>query len=527
MFTITQKKKERGMEPGPSTTTGKRPRDEDDGGDLHSAPIEEATASSSALCTSETTKETTKNMQDVKNEREQHSVGDPSSGTSSSPHHHVTRKPRLGDTFSDPRQVQLHGNDFEWNDLWKELQNSAEGALHSQFVKDCNDELDVLRGLRQQDEQGGDLSAHHQVAVNEVPTVSATSEGVGGEDSPLTSADTAAAAAAVGQQNNSNDWEKHYQSNRRHFPVKNYIIHAFPELLPAGRTLDELCASTFEEEEGRLMRTGSEPTAAVTSTDAEPAMTATTVVDEDRRVEAAATSSASSSAATVVAPRLLIEAGCGTGSVVHPLMKLFPSDCFICFDVSPTAVAMLAEHSFAKVHRDHQRLATFAHDLSRLDDSLTTKVMDAVKSLPSLSTPCRVPRNVCRVQAGVITLVFVLCAMPSLSHMRHVLAQLASYLNPETGVLCFRDYGALDHNFFRFYRQKNELTESLMFQKGDGTTQFFFEKDITIALFELAGLVPKSENSVVYHCNRLVNRKNGKRMDKVFLNGSFVVKKAS
>lgn len=519
------------MEPASSTTNGKRPRDEEND-DLHSATIEEEVTASSSLCTSEATKETTKNMQDRKNEREERSVGDTSSGVSPSPLHHVTRKPRLGDTFSDPRQVQLHGNDFEWDDLWKELHNTAEGALHSQFVKDCNDELNVLRGSRQQNE-GGDLSAHRQqVAVSEVPTVSEASQAVGEEDfaPSLTSADTA--AAAVGQQNNSNDWEKHYQSNRRHFPVKNYIIHAFPELLPAGRTLDELCASTFEEEEDRLMKTGSElaePKAAVTSNDAEPAMTTATVVDEDRRgaAAAAATSSASSSAATVAAPRLLIEAGCGTGSVVHPLMKLFPSDCFICFDVSPTAVAMLAEHSFAKVHRDSQRLATFAHDLSRLDDSLTTKVMDAVKSLPSLSGPCRVPRNVCRVQADVITLVFVLCAMPSLSHMRHVLAQLASYLNPETGVLCFRDYGALDHNFFRFYRQKNERTESLMFQKGDGTTQFFFEKDITIALFELAGLVPKSERSVVYHCNRLVNRKNGKRMDKVFLNGSFVVKKAS
>jgi hypothetical protein len=93
----------------------------------------------------------------------------------------------------------------------------------------------------------------------------------------------------------------------------------------------------------------------------------------------------------------------------------------------------------------------------------------------------------------------------------------------------FRDYGALDHNFFRFHRQENEVKDTLNFLKGDGTQQFFFSCEVVRDLFERSGFrsVGPSEGGLRYHCNRIVNRKNGKTMNKVFVNGTFRLSESS
>eukprot|EP01064_Diplonema_japonicum_P015913 TRINITY_DN23967_c0_g1_i1.p1 TRINITY_DN23967_c0_g1~~TRINITY_DN23967_c0_g1_i1.p1 ORF type:complete len:320 (+),score=58.29 TRINITY_DN23967_c0_g1_i1:54-962(+) len=82
-------------------------------------------------------------------------------------------------------------------------------------------------------------------------------------------------------------WENHYKTHKEKFyPIKNYIIKAFPDLL--GEPNDE---ST---------------------------------------------------------PQRIMECGCGTGSAVLPLMKIRPHDEYFAFDISPTAVEGFKDHEVYK-----------------------------------------------------------------------------------------------------------------------------------------------------------------------------------
>lgn len=343
------------------------------------------------------------------------------------------KRTRKGENFASPIDVNLHSNDFEWTELLDEL-SDEDRELYSSFVEQCNSRLKDV----QRESAEGCLDCFEKL----------------GHGAKLESTE-------------GGNWEKHYSTNKQHFPVKNYVIHAFPKLLPtiegksSSEVLQELCLHE-------------------------------TTLSSERR--------------------LIMEAGCGTGSVTLPLLRLFPRDKFVCFDVSETAIDCLQHHPAAAEHVKNNLLRVFSFDMASSGHALTERIGEVDNLIKSKSF-------------DIILLVFVLSAMPSIEHMVHILRQLRSFLKPETGVLCFRDYGALDHNFFRFHRQKNELGTSLTFKKGDGTEQFFFDLDFTRELFKLSGLVPtqqldKSEE-LFFHCNRLVNRKNGKRMDKVFVNGTF------
>lgn len=410
----------------------------------------------------------------------------------------AVKRTRRGEKFTPANQVNLHANDFEWVDLLAEL-SDEDAALYRTFRAKCverlaNVRLRLQKGAPQCDQcfyplghptagrSTGDSGALH----TEVTTTSSSL--------PIAAA-TTRLAADVGTAVHVHDpqqWERHYTTNKQHFPVKNYIVHAFPSLIPrvhenesSMEALNRLCSAASVLDHAESLDQVIEGKAAPSS----PPTTTSPVSDAPRRI--------------------VMEAGCGTGSVTHPLMKLFPNDYFVCHDVSGTAVEILRSHPFAQSHAAAGTLQAFVLDL--------TEAGHAVEN--AMARHCQAIRNG---SVDFVLLVFVLSAMPSMEHMVHVLRQLRSFLKPKTGRLLFRDYGALDHNFFRFHRQDNMFIESsLNFLKGDGTEQFFFDVATTEELFALAGLVPAAP--MVYHCNRIVNRKNGKRMDKVFVNGEFIV----
>lgn len=382
------------------------------------------------------------------------------------------KRSRRGEKFTSPLDVNLHANDFEWSDLLQEL-SDGDRSLYKTYRERCHE---LVRAIREEM-----LSAAPQQRC------SCCLYALGHEQAPSAQpqagADNTPRKSAV-HVHDPQSWERHYTTNKMHFPVKNYIIHAFPSLVPRNEGESHLDA---------LRRLSSLQTPST---------------GEHAEVEPRAEPTHS--------PRVIMEAGCGTGSVVHPLMKLFPTDRFVCHDVSGSAVAALVQHPAASRHVSNHLLDVFVLDLSSTGHALED----------AMNASCKTGLG--QQSVDVVMLVFVLSAMPSLRHMVHVLRQLRGYLKPTTGRLCFRDYGALDHNFFRFHRQQNMLIDdSLNFLKGDGTEQFFFDTDTVVELFALAGLQParRREDSVAleYHCNRIVNRKNGKRMDKVFINGEFEV----
>ncbi|RNF26926.1 methyltransferase domain-containing protein [Trypanosoma conorhini] len=326
---------------------------------------------------------------------------------------------RGGGTFTDPDAIQLHANDFSWEEKMEEL-SEEERRLVQNYLRVSEQKLMEL-----------------------------------GTRSTATSSPT--------EECKSNTWDSHYQVNKCHFPLKNYISLAFP-------LIKKICSSVPQTER-----------------------------------------------------RYILECGCGTGSTLLPLMRQFGKNVhFIAFDVSERAVSVLLEHPISNEFIEDKRLTAFTHDISSTrewsaegpEKTRARKESGVLKSVLS--------KRVSSYENGVdvILLVFVLSSLPSLESMLCALKELASVLRPE-GVLFFRDYAVPDHNLFRFTRQGNELTNSLSFRKGDGTLQMFFETSFIRKLFAMVGLEEVDGHGLNYHCNRIVNRKNGKKMDKIFINGSF------
>lgn len=336
-------------------------------------------------------------------------------------------KTKQGGSFTDPQDVDLHANDFSFEERMAELTD--------------DEKQQVERYLR--------IWEGAQTDVTPAPSPSFP-----GEVQP---------------------WERHYSATRHSFPLKNYIVHAFPVL---NNYLDGSSAS--------------------------PAV---------------------------------LECGCGTGSTLLPLMKYSSSKdaVFVGFDVSSTSVKYFSEHEVAQRYLEEKRLFLFTFDITNqpqrprnsCDDEDEAK-RKRLRMEPIDGVGCTLKQKIASefsglkdVQFDVVLLVFVLSALRTVEDMRRSLQQLRSVMKP-CGVLLFRDYALPDHNFFRFLgKTGGRMENGITFAKGDGTSQAFFERKNVVKLFEAAGFLAES---VEYHCNRIVNRKNGKKMDKVFLNATFRVK---
>ncbi|CCW63830.1 unnamed protein product [Phytomonas sp. EM1] len=337
---------------------------------------------------------------------------------------HIPRN-RSGGVFIDAKDVELHANDFNWTEKINQL-SEKERSYVDAYISNCEKTLDMLDEVNQ--------------------------------------------PAAV---TDASPWEQHYSTNRHHFPLKNYIIHAFPILKNYLNSSAPQCR--------------------------------------------------------------ILECGCGTGSTLLPLMRYCTNEnaSFVGFDVSSTALNFFMKHPVAVEYLKCNRLRLFqfnflcgcpklsidsSEDLEnekkrlRCDPLNTTLigVMDA--AFPSLSEK----------KFDVVLLVFVLSALPTLADMVNTLKQIRQVIKPD-GFLLFRDYALPDNNFFRFIKKNDGELKGLFFEKGDHTTQFFFEEKFTKRLLKISGFNehPDERLRLQYHCNRIVNRKNAKCMDKIFLNGIF------
>jgi hypothetical protein len=121
--------------------------------------------------------------------------------------------------------------------------------------------------------------------------------------------------------------------------------------------------------------------------------------------------------------------------------------------------------------------------------------------------------------ADVVLLIFVLSAIGR-AQMPLVLRRLAAAMRPGA-VLCFRDYGPVDHSLLRFQANGNAVCDG-SYVKGDETQQYFFE-DMAEVRRVFEGGTDGALELVVgeHHCNRVTNRKTGTSMDKVFVNAIF------
>ncbi|XP_063054583.1 tRNA N(3)-methylcytidine methyltransferase METTL6 [Engraulis encrasicolus] len=185
---------------------------------------------------------------------------------------------------------------------------------------------------------------------------------------------------------------------------------------------------------------------------------------------------------------VLLEAGCGVGNCIFPLLEEDRSIFVYACDFSPRAVEFVKQNSLYSP----ERCLAFQCDLTKDDlrDNIPAESVD------------------------VATLIFVLSAIHP-DKMLQALQNLHAVLKPG-GVVLFRDYGLYDHAMLRF-KTGNKLGENF-YVRQDGTRSYFFSKEMLASLFQDAGF-----ESVVneYVLRETVNKKEGLCVPRVFLQSKF------
>ncbi|ONK72335.1 uncharacterized protein A4U43_C04F18270 [Asparagus officinalis] len=99
--------------------------------------------------------------------------------------------------------------------------------------------------------------------------------------------------------------------------------------------------------------------------------------------------------------------------------------------------------------------------------------------------------------------------------MSYVIEGCLSVLKPGC-LLLFRDYGLYDMTMLRFPPEQRLGFREYM--RSDGTLSYFFSLEIVRDLFLHAGFI---ELELEYCCVRLVNRRSGKKMQRIWVHGKF------
>ncbi|KAM9851971.1 tRNA N(3)-cytidine methyltransferase METTL6 [Aulostomus maculatus] len=185
---------------------------------------------------------------------------------------------------------------------------------------------------------------------------------------------------------------------------------------------------------------------------------------------------------------VLLEAGCGVGNCIFPLLE-DDRDIFVyACDFSPRAVEFVKRNPLYCP----ERCWAFQCDLTTDD----------------------LRENVPEGSVDVVTLIFVLSAIHP-DKMKLALENISRVLKPGGSVL-FRDYGLHDHAMLRF-KAGSKLGENF-YVRQDGTRSYFFCKEFLAELFSVAGLQCAANDYVL---RQTVNKKEGLCVPRVFLQSKF------
>ncbi|XP_068586011.1 tRNA N(3)-methylcytidine methyltransferase METTL6 [Cebidichthys violaceus] len=185
---------------------------------------------------------------------------------------------------------------------------------------------------------------------------------------------------------------------------------------------------------------------------------------------------------------VLLEAGCGVGNCLFPLLE-DDRDIFVyACDFSPRAVEFVKLNPLYRP----ERCRAFQCDLT--EDDLRGNVPEG--------------------GVDVVTLIFVLSAVHP-DKMKLALQNISRVLKPG-GMVLFRDYGLYDHAMLRF-KAGSKLGENF-YVRQDGTRSYFFSKEFLAELCTGAGLRPVSNDYVL---RETVNKKEGLCVPRVFLQSKF------
>lgn len=183
-----------------------------------------------------------------------------------------------------------------------------------------------------------------------------------------------------------------------------------------------------------------------------------------------------------------LEAGCGVGNAIFPLLEEFPNLFVYACDFSPRAV------NFVKAHPKFSGSVCNAFQCDLSQNLLTENIPEA--------------------SLDVVSLLFVLSAIHPDKHA-FVISNIFQVIKPG-GLLIFRDYGLYDWAMLRF-KSGSKISENF-YLRQDGTRSYFFEKTFLERIILEAGFEIIS-NEYIYR--ETVNKKEEVHVPRVFLQGKF------
>ncbi|WVZ62849.1 hypothetical protein U9M48_012544 [Paspalum notatum var. saurae] len=217
----------------------------------------------------------------------------------------------------------------------------------------------------------------------------------------------------------------------------------------------------------------------------------------------------------------ILEVGCGNGSTAVSILRSNESISVFACDCSKDTLEKANEIiSNTKGIDVKDRFRPFLMDVSKenFPDWLFCKAYPSHHKLRK-EHPVFLRENQCCVGGmDFVTMIFTLSAIP-FTLMPTAIEQCVSVLKPG-GLLLFRDYGLYDMTMLRFLPHQRVGFREYM--RSDGTLSYFFTLDTVRELFLAAGLI---ELELEYCCVKSVNRKNGKKMQRVWVHGKFKKKK--
>ena len=250
------------------------------------------------------------------------------------------------------------------------------------------------------------------------------------------------------EKNKSRNWDLFYRRNKDNFyKDRHYLLDEYPELRPAQ---GEGQGGWREGQEGRDERAGGRA--------------------EGKDADAAGTCTEATAPPGPPAPPpqttfYLLEAGCGTGASVWPMLEENPSIFAFATDLSKTAIDIMR----GTATYDTARCRGFVSDYAAVDAPATLsrelggRAMDAVLLMYSLSAVAP-------------------------EHHRRALAGLVAQIKPGGAVL-FRDYARGDLAQVRFDKDaKEKRLGDNFYVRCDGTRSFFFTPEGLAALAKECGL---------------------------------------
>lgn len=192
----------------------------------------------------------------------------------------------------------------------------------------------------------------------------------------------------------------------------------------------------------------------------------------------------------------LLEVGCGVGNAVVHILKSNQNDSLhiYCCDLSEQAIDILQQRDFYQLNRDK---------ITAFQANVCTDFEDIIcKNIPDSSL-------------DFILLIFTLSALKPESMIASV-SNIAKLLKPN-GFLLFRDYARYDLAQLRF-KSKSYLGDNY-YMRSDGTTSYFFTKEVVDNIFTTAGLI---KVQLTEDKRMLVNRARSLKMCRCWIQGKFM-----